>query len=133
MTREEAIHELQEDKALYETDICHASDGSPDGDLLEALNMAIEALKGAEINCVHCPRYFETEDETGVHSHCEDLISREAAIKTLAAHFAKKLMEFGYESYEEADTLEKMYCDGVADAMNIVDTLPTPYKPKGTR
>ena len=33
--------------------------------------MAIEALKEAEINCVHCPRYFETEDETGVHSHCQ--------------------------------------------------------------
>jgi len=45
MTREEAIRELREDKALYETDICHAGDGSPDGDLLEALNMAIEALK----------------------------------------------------------------------------------------
>ena len=45
MTREEAIHVLQEDKALYETDFCHASDGSPDGDLLEALDMAIEALK----------------------------------------------------------------------------------------
>ena len=43
----------------------------------EALDMAIEALKEAEINCVHCPRYFETEDETGVHSHCEDLISRQ--------------------------------------------------------
>ena len=60
-----------------------------------------------------------------------DLISRHTAIKTLAAHFAKKLMEFGYESYEEADTLEKMYCDGVSDAMNIVDTLPTTDRPKG--
>ena len=60
-----------------------------------------------------------------------DLISREAAIKTLAAHYAKKLMEFGYESYEEADTLEKMYCDGVADAMNIVDTLPSADRPRG--
>ena len=44
MTREEAIHELQEDKRLYETDLCHAGDGSPDGRLLEALDMAIEAL-----------------------------------------------------------------------------------------
>ena len=43
----------------------------------EVLTIAIEALKEAEINCVHCPRYFETEDETGVHSHCEDLISRQ--------------------------------------------------------
>ena len=60
-----------------------------------------------------------------------DLISRETAIKILAAHYAKKLMDFGYKSYEEADTLEKMYCDGVSDAMNIVDTLPTADRPKG--
>lgn len=45
MTREEAIRELREDKALYETDNCHAGDGSPDGDLLEAIDMAIEALQ----------------------------------------------------------------------------------------
>ena len=44
MTREEAIKELKEDKMLYETDLCHAGDGSPDGRLLEALDMAIEAL-----------------------------------------------------------------------------------------
>lgn len=49
----------------------------------DAIDIAIEALKGAEINCVHCPRYFETEDETGVHSHCEDLISRAEAIKAI--------------------------------------------------
>ena len=60
-----------------------------------------------------------------------DLISRETAIKILAAHYAKKLMDFGYKSYEEADTLEKMYCDGVSDAMNIVDTLPSADRPKG--
>lgn len=48
MTREEAIRELREDKALYETDNCHAGDGSPDGDLLEALDMAIEALSAED-------------------------------------------------------------------------------------
>ena len=36
----------------------------------DALKMAIEALQTAEINCVHCPRYYETEDDIGVHSHC---------------------------------------------------------------
>jgi len=45
MTRQDAIKLLKEDKALYETDCCHAGDGSPDGDLLEALDMAIEALE----------------------------------------------------------------------------------------
>lgn len=57
MTREEAIHELQEDKRLYETEVCHAGDGSPDGRLLEALNMAIEALSKQdteEIFCKNC-------------------------------------------------------------------------------
>lgn len=44
MTREEAIKELKEDKMLYETDVCHAGDGTPDGRLLEALDMAIVAL-----------------------------------------------------------------------------------------
>ena len=49
MTREEAIKELKEDKMLYETDLCHAGDGSPDGRLLEALDMAIEALSERNI------------------------------------------------------------------------------------
>ena len=44
MKREEAIHELQEDKRLYETEVCYAGDGTPDGRLLEAIDMAIEAL-----------------------------------------------------------------------------------------
>lgn len=48
MTREEAIQELEEDKMLYETDVCHAGDGTPDGRLLEAIDMAIEALQREE-------------------------------------------------------------------------------------
>lgn len=59
MTREEAIRELREDKALYETDNCHAGDGSPDGDLLEALDMAIEALSDRPTDewCSDCKEY----------------------------------------------------------------------------
>ena len=45
MTNEEAIKELKEDRALYESDIVEAGDGTPDGQLLLALDMAIEALK----------------------------------------------------------------------------------------
>jgi hypothetical protein len=30
----------------------------------------VEYYPNGEINCVHCPHYHETEDETGVHSHC---------------------------------------------------------------
>ena len=72
LTREEAIQDLKAIKSF---------ERYARGRL--ALDIAIEALKGAEINCVHCPRYFETEDETGVHSHCEDLISRQDAIEAI--------------------------------------------------
>lgn len=45
MKIEEAIDELQEDVALYESDITSAGDGTPDGDLIQALYMAINALE----------------------------------------------------------------------------------------
>ena len=45
MTNEEAIKELKEDRALYEGDIVEAGDGTPDGQLMLALDMAIEALE----------------------------------------------------------------------------------------
>lgn len=45
MTNEEAIKELKEDRALYESDIVEAGDGTPDGQLLLALDMAIDALE----------------------------------------------------------------------------------------
>lgn len=45
MTNEEAIRCLKEDKALYETSICYAGDGTPDGEMLESLDMAISAIE----------------------------------------------------------------------------------------
>ncbi len=45
MTNEEAIQTLKKDRALYEGDIVEAGDGTPDGQLMLALNMAIEALE----------------------------------------------------------------------------------------
>ena len=62
MTREEAIKELKEDKMLYETDVCHAGDGTPDGRLLEALDMAIEALS-AEAEWIPCSERLPSDDE----------------------------------------------------------------------
>lgn len=58
MKRTEAIAwlEIMKEDAIFEQN--------------DALKMAIEALQTAEINCVHCPRYYETEDDIGVHSHC---------------------------------------------------------------
>ena len=45
MTNEEAIKELKEDRSLYESDIVDAGDGTPDGQLMLALDMAVEALE----------------------------------------------------------------------------------------
>lgn len=45
MTNEEAIKILKEDRALYESNIVEAGDGTPDGQLMLALDMAVEALE----------------------------------------------------------------------------------------
>lgn len=45
MNRQEAIKVLKEDRYLYESDIVSAGDGSPDGDLLLALDMGISAIE----------------------------------------------------------------------------------------
>ena len=45
MTMQEAIAELKSDRQLYESDIVSAGDGTPDGDLLLALDMGIAALE----------------------------------------------------------------------------------------
>ena len=31
----------------------------------------VEYYPNGEINCVNCPHYYETEDDTGVHGHCK--------------------------------------------------------------
>lgn len=45
MNVQEAIKILKEDRYLYESDIVSAGDGSPDGDLLLAIDIAIAALE----------------------------------------------------------------------------------------
>lgn len=45
MTTEQAIKELKSDRELYGSDIIYAGDGTPDGDLMLALDMGIAALK----------------------------------------------------------------------------------------
>lgn len=45
MTNEEAIKELLADRALYECDIVTAGDGTPDGDLMLALDIAVAAIE----------------------------------------------------------------------------------------
>lgn len=61
MTNEEAIKELKEDRALYESNIVEAGDGTPDGQLMLALDMAIEAL---EKQIPRKPTIDEYDDET---------------------------------------------------------------------
>ena len=90
MKREEAIHELQEDKRLYETDVCHAGDGSPDGRLLEALDMAIEALQREEAEEKgYCHRIKPKEYlKNDAIKPSNDVINRADAIKAVAEHFS---------------------------------------------
>lgn len=45
MTTEQAIEELKSDRELYGSDIVYAGDGTPDGDLMLALDMGISALE----------------------------------------------------------------------------------------
>lgn len=59
MIYKEAIQELKEDRALYESDTVYAGDGTPDGDLMLAIDMAIEALK-KQIPIKPLPQYITT-------------------------------------------------------------------------
>ena len=45
MTTEQAIKELKSDRELYGSDIVYAGDGTPEGDLMLALDMGIAALE----------------------------------------------------------------------------------------
>lgn len=77
MTREEAIQELKEDKMLYETDLCHAGDGTPDGRLLEAIDMAIEALQTID-NCDQCEWCCPSDGTPTIHVvRCKDCRHRD--------------------------------------------------------
>lgn len=70
MTNEEAIKELKKDRALYESDIVKAGDGTPEGQLMLAIDIAIEALEkqipkrcdimkdGKGYRCPSCGRWF---------------------------------------------------------------------------
>ena len=45
MTTEQAIEELKSDRELYGSDIVYAGDGTPEGDLMLALDMGLAALE----------------------------------------------------------------------------------------
>lgn len=60
MTTEQAIKELKSDRELYGSDIVYAGDGTPEGDLMLALDMGIAALEKQipEKPLNLCGRYF---------------------------------------------------------------------------
>ena len=71
MTREEAIKELKEDKALYmpEEWIESLDRDTPDGRLITAIDMAIEALEQESCDkcevgnpCLYCKHEFEPQE-----------------------------------------------------------------------
>ena len=113
MTREEAIRELREDKALYETDNCHAGDGSPDGDLLEAIDMAIEALS-AEAEWIPCSDRLPSE--SGDYLCTITLYAGATYTEVLTFHKGR--------FYEDDDEWGTTYHDDVLAWM----PLPKPYK-----
>ncbi|MBE5996566.1 MAG: hypothetical protein E7240_04315 [Lachnospiraceae bacterium] len=54
-----------------------------------------------------------------------DCIDRQAAIDALDKHFEERLRLFDYDSYEQADDNTRRVCDGIADAIEVVDNLPS--------
>lgn len=84
MTTEQAIKELKSDRELYGSDIVYAGDGTPDGDLMLALDMGITALKKQipqkptpsekqqvrYAMCFTCPSCERDFSGTGIADYC---------------------------------------------------------------
>lgn len=64
MTNEEAIKELLADRALYGSDIVSAGDGTPEGDLMLALDIAVAAV-GKQIPQKTLKRPFDYSNSKG--------------------------------------------------------------------
>lgn len=98
MTKTEAIAwlEVMKEDAIFEQ--------------YDALKMAIEALQTAEINCVHCPRYYETEDDIGVHSHCgghRRLIDADALMEYCSNQKTKTINNNDIARFPTADAVSR--------------------------
>ena len=117
MTREEAIAELRKDKSLYESDVCHADDGSPDGRLIKALDMAIESLSA---NYTTKKPNDVVEQKNDVVAEPTDLISRADAIEAVR----KKLQDWGGYAFEE-------HREGLYEAIDVLESLPSADRPSG--
>ena len=98
MTKEEAIRHLEEWQEIISS-----------GKRKQVIDMAIEALQTAEINCVHCPHYHETEDDIGVHSHCGShgrLIDADALMEKIRKEvYRHDYIEHVYQIIDNAPTV----------------------------
>ena len=54
-----------------------------------------------------------------------DLIDRQDAIKAIDNHFKTHILMHGFESYEMADDITKLYCDGIMGAMEVIFVMPS--------
>ena len=131
MTREEAIKELEEDKALYmpEEWIESLDRDTPDGRLITALDMAIKALE--QEPCEDCCNGIQTEKAklcqksylAGMeHGTCEDAISRQA-VDTLIDELARAISD-------ERCYLPQRGRDTGTIMQNILDLPPVTPQPK---
>lgn len=75
------------------------------------------------------PETHEKRTETHacdcISRQVDDTISREAAIETLDNRFKQHLLENRFESFEEADSETKQFCDGIMESMGVVMDLPS--------
>lgn len=67
MDRLTAIRILKQDKGLYQSENCWAGDGSPDGELILALEMAIDTLDAIEQG-----RLIEQKRGRWIYKHDEE-------------------------------------------------------------
>lgn len=76
--------------------------------------------------------YVEPERKQGKWTETV-LIDRQDAIKAIDNHFKTHILMRGFESYETADDVTKLYCDGIMGAMEVIFMMPPsqPERKKG--
>ena len=100
MTTEQAIKELKSDRELYGSEIVYAGDGTPEGDLMLALDMGIAAL------------------EKQIPRKCR--IKRAAKLQTFYCPTCEQVVVSRIENEWLAGRLQK-YCDSCGQALDWGD------------
>ena len=123
MTREEAIHFATCLKNNWTINFA---------DMEDFCDMAIEALDTYQ-NCVKCGHYYETEDDSGVKSHCKahggsDLISRQAAIEAVEKAVFKGVAKSAIESLPPVEPPKKVVAQIKVDIDELVERIKEEYE-----